>query len=220
MTSVLTPLAVQVAVVVAVAQVLIGLAIAIGRPLRLALWAGVVLNVVFVLCGKVNPSAFYLVMEAALLYAVSTGVLGRGYRQPSARSFLLVGGWLTAAAAMAPFVSTLEPADVIEDPAMMLVFLSLVMAGTTLARWLHHYAPRITALTDVSVRPVQSWLLCGMRAPAPLLDEPTPVYTTPAYPTPAYTTPAYTTEAYTTPDYTTPDYTTVFAPPRELQYDS
>ncbi len=161
MTSVLTPLAVQVAIVVAVAQVLIGLMLVVGRPLRVALWAGVGLNVIFVLCGKVNPSAFYLVMEAGLLYAISAGLIGRGYRLPSARSFLVIGAWLTVAAAMAPFVRTIEPADVIEDPAMMLVFLSMVAAGTTFARWVHHFGPRIAALTDLSTRRAEAWLQCG-----------------------------------------------------------
>ncbi len=161
MRSVLTPLATQVAIVVAIGQLLIGIAILVGRPLRFALWCGVVLNVVFVLCGKVNPSAFYLVMEAALLYAVSTGHLGRGERMPNGRSFALIGLWLAGAAAMAPFVRTIEPKDVIDDPAMMLVFLCLTMAGTTFARWLHHHGERVAALSVVSVKPVHVWLGCG-----------------------------------------------------------
>lgn len=167
MTGLIAPLAVQVAIVVAVAQVLIGIAIAVGRPLRLALWAGVVLNVVFVMCGRVNPSAFYLVMEAALLYAISSGHLShRVSREPGARSFVWIGAWLAFAAAMTPYVRTLEPADVIDDPAMMLVFLSVVMAATTFARWVHHRAPHITARTDLSVEPVRSWLTCGMTSAA------------------------------------------------------
>jgi thiosulfate dehydrogenase [quinone] large subunit len=165
MDNVIFPYAVQVAAIVAVLQILIGLALVVGRPLRLALWTGVALNVVFVMCGKVNPSAFYLVMEAALLYAVSTGHLGRGTRTPTARSFLVMGAWVAVAGAMAPFVRTLQPAEVIEDPAMMLVFLSLVMAGTTFARWLHHHGDRITELTELSVRPVHSWLSCGAHRP-------------------------------------------------------
>jgi thiosulfate dehydrogenase (quinone) large subunit len=162
MDSVIAPYAVQVAAAVAILQLLIGLALLVGRPLRTALWAGIVLNVVFVLCGRVNPSAFYLVMEASLLYAVSTGHLGRGVRTPTARSFLTIGAWLAVAGAMAPFVRTLEPAEVIDDPAMMLVFLSLVMAATTFARWLHHHGDRITDLTELSLRPVHSWLGCGV----------------------------------------------------------
>jgi thiosulfate dehydrogenase [quinone] large subunit len=161
MRTVLMPVATQVAVVVAIGQLLIGVAIAIGRPLRLALWCGVVLNVVFVMCGKVNPSAFYLVMEAALLYAISTGHVGKGERTPSVRSFALIGAWLAGAAAMAPFVRTIEPKEVIEDPAMMLVFLCMTMAGTTFARWLHHHGERVTAVTELSLQPVHSWLTCG-----------------------------------------------------------
>lgn len=171
MRSVFMPLAGQIAVVVAIGQLLIGLAIAIGRPLRFALWCGVVLNVVFVMCGKVNPSAFYLVMEAALLYAVSTGHMGKAQRTPTTRSFALIGAWLVGAAAMAPFVRTIEPKLVIEDPAMMLVFLCMVMAGTTFARWLHHHGDRVTAVTEVSLLPVHSWLRCGATNwPPPTLD--------------------------------------------------
>jgi thiosulfate dehydrogenase [quinone] large subunit len=165
MDSVVTPYAVQVAAIVAVVQVMIGLALLVGHPLRIALWTGITLNVIFVMCGRVNPSAFYLVMEAALLYAVSTGHMGRGSRIPTARSFLLIGAWVAIAGAMVPFVRTLEPAEVIEDPAMMLVFLSLMMAGTTFARWLHHHGDRITELTELSVRPVRSWLGCGAHRP-------------------------------------------------------
>lgn len=161
MNSVIAPYAQQVAVVVAVAQLFIGVALLLGRPLRAALWAAIVLNVIFVLCGRVNPSAFYLAMEASLLWAVTVGHLGRGARVPTKRAFVVIGVWLAIAGAMAPFVRTLEPADVIEDPAMMLLFLSLVMAATTFARWLHHHGDRITALTELSVHPVRSWLGCG-----------------------------------------------------------
>ena len=63
-------------------QVAIALSIATGWFIRPGLWAGVVLNVVFIACGRVNPSAFYLVMELALLFALERG--GRARRDATA----------------------------------------------------------------------------------------------------------------------------------------
>ena len=161
------PFAVEVAAVVAVAQIMIGLAILVGRPLRLALWAGVVLNVVFVMCGRVNPSAFYLVMEAALLYGISTGTVARSVKRPSTRSLGLVAMWLALAVVDVPFIRTLEPAKVIDDPAMMLTFLCVVVAITTLLRWMLHHVVAITVVTGVDLGPVRSWLLCRASPPTP-----------------------------------------------------
>lgn len=163
MDRVIGPFAVEVAAVVAVAQILIGLAILFGRPLRVALWCAVVLNVVFVLAGRVNPSAFYLVMEAALLYAVSVGLLADRRTEPSTRTLGLVVGWLALAAVNVPFIRTIEPAKVIEDPAMMLTFLGVVVAVTSLLRWVYdrRWAFRIVIGSDLE--PLWSWLLCRRR---------------------------------------------------------
>ena len=60
-----------VAVIVVLGQIAIALSIASGWFIRQGLWAAVVLNVVFITCGRVNPSAFYLVMELALLFVLS-----------------------------------------------------------------------------------------------------------------------------------------------------
>jgi uncharacterized membrane protein YphA (DoxX/SURF4 family) len=164
MEHVIAPFAVEVAAIVAVAQILIGLAILVGRPLRVALWCGVVLNVVFVLAGRVNPSAFYLVMEAALLYAVSVGLLADRRTEPSTRTLVLVVGWLALAAVNVPFITTIEPAKVIEDPAMMLTFLGVVVATTSLLRWVYdrRWAFRIVVGSDLE--PLWSWLLCRRRS--------------------------------------------------------
>ncbi len=163
MEHVIAPFAVEVAAIVAVAQILIGLAILFGRPLRLALWCAVVLNVVFVLAGRVNPSAFYLVMEAALLYGVSVGLLADRRSEPSTRTLGFVVGWLALAAINVPFITTIEPAKVIEDPAMMLTFLGVVVATTSLLRWAYdrRWAFRIVIGSDLE--PLWSWLLCRRR---------------------------------------------------------
>ena len=136
MDNVFAPYAVGVTVVVVVAEILTGLAIATGRSMRLALWSGMLLNVTLVLCGQVNPSAFYLVMEIALLFAIADGILGA--RPSPANGRTLAYGALAAVVgcALTPFVRTIDPAKVIADPAMMLVFLSLTSAATILVRWI------------------------------------------------------------------------------------
>jgi thiosulfate dehydrogenase [quinone] large subunit len=113
-----------------------GLAIASGRCLRLGLRVAVVLNVAFVLCGRVNPSAFYLVMEIALLFAFSEGAIGGTATTPSRRATFVWAAVATAAGvAMMPFIVTLRPAEVIDDPAAMLAFLGLVVGLLNAARW-------------------------------------------------------------------------------------
>jgi uncharacterized membrane protein YphA (DoxX/SURF4 family) len=130
------PYAVIVAAVVVVAEIASGLAIAIGRSMRAALQVGVVLNVAFILCGQVNPSAFYLVMEIALLFAMADGVLGERPSSVDRRTLVYAGVAAVLGFALVPYVRTVDPAKVITDPAMMLVFLSLTVAATLLIRWI------------------------------------------------------------------------------------
>ena len=67
----------------------------------------------FTMAGRVNPSAFYLVMQVTLLFALSRPV---GARIALRRAAV----WLVPAAMFAPFARTIEPAHVIDDPALML----------------------------------------------------------------------------------------------------
>ena len=48
-------------------QIVIGCCLLLNQYVRPALWAGIVLNVTLTLAGQVNPSAFYLVTQIALL---------------------------------------------------------------------------------------------------------------------------------------------------------
>jgi thiosulfate dehydrogenase [quinone] large subunit len=136
MEKVFAPYAIPVTVVVTVAEIVIGLAIASGRSMRVALRVGVVLNVAFVLCGQVNPSAFYLVMEIALLFAMADGVLGVRPSPASGRSLVYAGIAAIVGFALTPYIRTIDPANVIADPAMMLVFLSMTVAATMVMRWI------------------------------------------------------------------------------------
>ncbi len=123
---VLEPLAPVVAWIVVWMQLAIPICLITNRYARPALWAGIVLNLCFTMAGRVNPSAFYLVMEVTLLFALSRPI---GPKIALRRAAL----WLVPAALFAPFARTVHPADVIDDPALMLSFLSLVAAVTTVA---------------------------------------------------------------------------------------
>jgi hypothetical protein len=122
-----TPLALPTAWLVVEAQIAIGLCLLLNRWPRRALWAGVVLNVCFVLAGRVNPSAFYLVMELALLIGLSRPVnMTIAWR----RAVL----WFVPAVAMLPFARTLAPAEAVDDPALMLSFVC-GLAGLATIAW-------------------------------------------------------------------------------------
>jgi hypothetical protein len=123
----LTPLAPQVAITVVGMQIGIVICLATNHRVKQALVAGIVLNLCFTMAGRVNPSAFYLVMQVAMLFALS---------RPAPREVALrrAGVWASLAAGMAPFARTLHPREVIDDPALMLAFLATVAAVTTVAR--------------------------------------------------------------------------------------
>jgi thiosulfate dehydrogenase [quinone] large subunit len=108
------------------AQIAIGLCLLLGRHTKQALWAGVVLNLTFVMSGRVNPSAFYLVMEMVLLFALSRPV-------PTRVAVRRAALWTIPAVAVLPFARTIVPAEVIDDPALMLGFVAGLAALTTLA---------------------------------------------------------------------------------------
>ncbi len=123
---VVAPLAPVVAWIVVWAQLAIGICLVMRRHARAALWAGIVLNLMFTMAGRVNPSAFYIVMQMTLLFALSRPI---GIDIALRRAAL----WLIPALAVAPFARTLHPAEVIDDPALMLSFVSVLAAVTTVA---------------------------------------------------------------------------------------
>jgi len=123
----LEPFAPQVAITVLVTQLAIAICLVCNFKLREALWAGIVLNLCFTMAGRVNPSAFYLVMQVAMLFALSrpTSVIV-AVRRASL--------WMVPALLVLPFARTLHPAEVIDDPALMISFIAVVAAITTLVR--------------------------------------------------------------------------------------
>ena len=63
-------------------QLLGGLLIGVGRRLQLALGLAFLMNITFVMAGRVNPSAFYLVMQLVLVFAIADSALGVNPRTP------------------------------------------------------------------------------------------------------------------------------------------
>jgi uncharacterized membrane protein YphA (DoxX/SURF4 family) len=145
------PLALAVAFVVMATEIACGIAIALGRGLRLALRWGLLLNITFILCGQVNPSAFYVVMEMTLLFAIAEGVVGSQPTRPSWRTLALAGACLAGGLAMVPYIRTVEPALVISDSAMMLLFLAVITATTLVVRW------ALMSSRGMSPSPVGRW---------------------------------------------------------------
>jgi thiosulfate dehydrogenase [quinone] large subunit len=119
-------LAVPVAVVVCVAELVIAALLLLDRWPLAALAAGAFLNVQFVVAGVVNPSAFYLVIAmVVVLWHLDHGGSAATYRVAARAA---VAAAVVATLTLAPFVSTLRPAEVIRDPALVLVFLSALFA--------------------------------------------------------------------------------------------
>lgn len=114
---------VLVAATVVAIQLFAGLALLGGRQTGLAIGLGVLLNLNFVAAGAVNPSAFYLVMQGALalwLFEQGRHRLKLVYLDVSA----VVLGMLGLASIR--FISTVHPAEVIDDPAAMLSFMGVL----------------------------------------------------------------------------------------------
>ena len=119
------PIAPVVAGIVLITQLAIAGCLLGNRWVTRALWAGIVLNLCFTMAGRVNPSAFYLVMQTALLFALSRRVS----ETVAVRRAIL---WLVPAALVVPFARTLHPHEVIEDPALMLSFIGVTASVTTI----------------------------------------------------------------------------------------
>ncbi len=120
------PFALTIAIVVMAAQLVIGVGILTGRSLRDALHAGLLLNLVFIAMGEVDPSAFYVMMQLSLLTALNLGLIGDDRRPAELRRAV---GWGYTVAFAAPQITTLHPAEVIHDPALMISTIGVIAAG-------------------------------------------------------------------------------------------
>lgn len=128
----IAPNVVLVASVVVVAQLMVGAALVGGRHTGPALAAGMALNLHFLLAGAVDPSIFYLVAQGAVgLWLLDT----RETLRPGTLAALQTGT-LAVIGSSLPFISTLHPQRVIEDPALVLVFFGalVLVAAESLQR--------------------------------------------------------------------------------------
>ncbi len=111
---VVSPLAAVVAAVVLVSQAAIGLSFLSGRFVGPALLAGMLLNLHFIAAGAVNPSAFYLVMQGAIALWLAERTVAERRTSRILVATAALGAVL--AALSLPFISTVDPHGVIEDP--------------------------------------------------------------------------------------------------------
>ncbi len=135
--------------IVLIGELLAGAAILTGTLTNLGLLGGLFMNLNFVLAGVVNPSAFYIVIQGALLSANAGDTLsGDGFLARYTRSFstaapsaptrgsrawrkwiLLLSGVLCSVTAMlvVPYIRDFGPHGV-DDPAMLLFILLMLGA--------------------------------------------------------------------------------------------
>jgi thiosulfate dehydrogenase [quinone] large subunit len=160
----ISPRLVVVSVAVVVAQIVCSLLILTGRWLRPALIVAVVMNLTFVFAGRVNPSAFYLVMEFTLLIAIADGVIGPAGRRSTRSLAACSVALIVAAVALTPFVETLDPAEVITDPAIVLAVV-LAIAGVVFGLLAH--TGRDAADVERRVSPWFAWWITAGRVGLP-----------------------------------------------------
>lgn len=107
-------------------QAAIGLALVSGVGRRIALVAGMGLNFVFVAGGAVSPSVFYLLAQMAVVLWV---LEHRWDRNSEMLTYLTLGaGWFVAMVSL-PFMRTIDPMAVIDDPAVMLATFGGLVSG-------------------------------------------------------------------------------------------
>lgn len=148
--TVVLPNAPAAGILVILLQVFAGITITAGFYTNAGLLVANLLNANFILAGQPDPSAFYIVIQLVLFYGNAGVVLGMdGRRRRRHRHPLLVSSveqriehigplrrvyallavfYGVLALVMAPFVTSLDPATVVEDPAMILVTLALFAA--------------------------------------------------------------------------------------------
>lgn len=144
----------SVAVVVLIGQLLVVLSLGLNRLVPIGLGIGAFLNVNFVLAGAIDPSAFYLVISALVaLWHIER------VADPARSCWLTLGSTVigfTLIGALIPEIETAHPASVVDDPAIVLTFVTLLWVG---ALWLT-FGRQVMALRPRRARPLTAadWL--------------------------------------------------------------
>jgi len=127
---VLLPGALVLVVLIPAGQLLAGLSILTAHRMNIGIFIGMTMNLNFIIIGAVNPSIFYLMLQAVLaLWLFENRPITNlvvGYLR------WIVGLAFVLAIASAPFIRSIDPAQVVEDPAMILVTYgaSIIAAGS------------------------------------------------------------------------------------------
>lgn len=144
--NVVAPNLLPISIIVVFAQLFVGIALISDWKLPAALATGLFLNLNFVAAGSVEPSIFYLVCQIALVLWIlhdKNGVARRPLRVVGVTSLIV-------ALSNVPFIWTLDPTWVIEDPAMALVTVGLL---TSLAAFAGLRRPTQSTETDLPTEP-------------------------------------------------------------------
>jgi hypothetical protein len=145
-TAVFLPHATTLGWLIMAGQLLVGLGLTTGTLTRAALVGGLFMNLNFLLAGAPNPSAFYIIIQAALLATGAERILGvdawraRYAAQPTQRTCRgasgrhLLSGTIGLCMAVAGYAllqaDDLSPAGSVHDPAVL-----LAMLGGLTALW-------------------------------------------------------------------------------------
>jgi len=122
-----------VVIVVLAGQFIAGLSLLTGRALGTGLTVGMTMNLAFLLGGAVDPSIFYLVLQATLCLWLLEQVPDAEASTRALTFFIVAGGVVVLASA--PFVRTLAPENVIQDPAAVTATYAMaIMLATFAAR--------------------------------------------------------------------------------------
>jgi hypothetical protein len=130
-----------VAAIVLLAEIAVGLALLLDvKPLE-ALAVGCFLNLHFIAAGQVNPSIFYLIVSLGVIgWRLESRLSTEQIRQLARRSTI---GGLLVALLLLPAVGTVEPANVIEDPASVLILLMLLVVIALWTAYLRRSGPAL-----------------------------------------------------------------------------
>lgn len=115
---VIEPMIPVVVVLIVIAQLVAGTALVTAIRLHQGIFIGMTMNINFIMIGAVDPSIFYLMLQAAL----ALWLFENRQMTDLAHSYLV---WIMRLAGLlfvvsAPFVRTLDPGAVVEDPAVIL----------------------------------------------------------------------------------------------------
>lgn len=115
-------------------QAVVAVLLIANRRTSAALAAGVAMNLLFIAAGAVNPSIFYLVLATVVGLWMLEERLPADRLGPTARAVAGVSAF--AIVVLVPLAGTLDPARVIEDPAMVLSSYAalLVVVAITMIR--------------------------------------------------------------------------------------